>query len=126
MKKQKTALDTLYFVDNSEDKDVTLEIITGGINQTSTIDAEIDNIIIIDSAHGYVPPKIIGKNKNLIGKILIISCTITDTSRDTNFTELRIRLNGGIIFIEYPLFAEVENEGDSINYRCVIRFFNPS
>jgi hypothetical protein len=124
MKDKRTALDTLYFV-NESNKKVSLEIITGGLGQTSTFDAKIEGILDIKKANGSIPQTIISDNKTLIGKILIISCTITDTSRDTNYTELRIRLNGGIMFIEYPLFANVENEGDTVDYRCVIRFFNP-
>lgn len=125
MKDKRTALDTLYFV-NESNKKVSLEIITGGLGQTSTFDVEIEGILDIKNAHGNIPQTVISDNKTLNGKILIISCTITDTSRDTNYTELRIRLNGGIMFLEYPLFANVENEGDTVDYRCVIRFFNPS
>jgi len=125
MNEERTALDTLYFV-NDSNKKVSLEVITGGFGQTSTFDAKIDGILDLQKINGSLSPTIITDNKSLKGKVLIISCTITDTSRDTNYTELRIRLNGGIMFIEYPLFANVENEGDTVNYRCVIRFFNPS
>ncbi|RZJ51766.1 MAG: hypothetical protein EOO44_13895 [Flavobacterium sp.] len=125
MKDKRTALDTLYFV-NESNKKVSLEIITGGLGQTSTFDAKIEGILDIKKANGSIPQTIISDNKTLNGKILTIACTITDTSRDTNYTELRIRLNGGIMFVEYPLFANVENEGDTVDYRCVIRFFNPS
>lgn len=125
MNKERTALDTLYFV-NDSNKKVSLEVITGGLGQTSTFDAKIDGILDLQKINGNLPPTIITDNKSLRGKVLILSCTITDTSKDTNYTELRIRLNGGIMFLEYPLFANVEKEGDTVNYRCVIRFFNPS
>lgn len=124
MENQKTSLDTLYFV-NKTNKKISIEIITGGIGQTSTINASIDGIFD-ENANGYLPETIINSNKNLEGKTLIISCTISDTSREINYTELRIRLKGGLLYAEYPLFASVENEGDTISYRCIIRFYNPS
>ena len=124
MENQKTSLDTLYIV-NKTNKKISIEIITGGIGQTSTINASIDGIFD-ENANGYLPETIINSNKNLEGKTLIISCTITDTSREINYTELRIRLKGGLLYAEYPLFASVENEGDTISYRCIIRFYNPS
>lgn len=125
MTKEIPALETLYFV-NDSNKRVSLEIITGGLDQTSTITIKIDNNEIIKNANGNVPQTFIGDNKSLKGKTLIIACIITDTSKDTNYTELRIRLNGGLFFIEYPLFANVESEGDSIIYKCIINFFKNS
>jgi hypothetical protein len=124
-KKDTIALDTLYLVNNT-DQTIALEIITGGIDQTSTINVEIiDDQIIAKGIIGNLPQTNIGSNKGLQGKILSVTCTISDTSRDTNYTELRIRLNGGILFMEYPLFATVADEGDSVNYVCIVRFFKP-
>jgi hypothetical protein len=122
--KKRTALDTLYFVNDST-KSVTLEIITGGEGQTSKMTIDVDNDIVVKNHPGIFALKAIGTNKSLQGKVLTIVCTIADTSRDTDFTEMRIRLNGGIIFMEFPLFAVVENEGDSVNYTCLITFFKP-
>lgn len=123
--KDTIALDTLYLVSDT-DQTVSLEVITGGIDQTSTINVEIiDSQIVAKGIQGNLPQTTIGSNKDLQGKILSVTCTITDTSRDTNYTELRIRLNGGILFMEYPLFATVPEEGDTINYVCIIRFFKP-
>lgn len=124
MPDQRTALDTLYFVDGSE-KDVVLEIITGGVNQTSTMSIFIDDTAVAENQHGGLQPTVIGTNRTLAGKILTVACNIADTSRDTNFTELRVRLNGGILFMEHPLFATVETEGDSVDYLCIVRFFKP-
>ncbi len=120
----RTSLDTLYLVNRTNQK-VSLEIITGGIEQTSTINAEIDDIKVVDGVNGYLPETVLGKNKDLNGKILIVACTISDTSRNTNYTELILRLRGGMTFREYHLFATVENEGDSVSYICIIHFYNP-
>lgn len=119
-----TALDTLYLVDKTNQK-ISLEIITGGVEQTSTITAELNNQRIVDGVNGYLPEAIIGNNKELSGKTLIIACTIADTSRNTNYTELIIRIKGGISFREYTLFKNVEEEGDSVDYVCLIQFYNP-
>ena len=63
MENQKTSLDTLYFV-NKTNKKISIEIITGGIGQTSTINASIDGIFD-ENANGYLPETIINSNKNL-------------------------------------------------------------
>lgn len=122
--KKKTALDTLYFV-NSSNKNVTLEAITGGVGQKSRMTVTLEGQDVVRNFDGSLPETIIGSNKDLQEKALTVVCTIADMSRDTNFTELRLRLKGGIMFQEYPLFAEVENEGDSVKYVCLITFFKP-
>lgn len=120
---RKTALDTLYFV-NDKDTDISLEIITGSVGQTSTIHAEINGVFDRE-ANGQLTETVIGNNKTLKGKNLIVTCAITDTSRETNYTELIVRLKGGMFYKEYPLYATVEEEGDTVVYVCVIRFFKP-
>jgi hypothetical protein len=122
--KKKTALDTLYFV-NGSNKNVTLEAITGDVGQKSRMSIDLDGKEIAKNHDGSFPETVLGSNKDLLAQTLTIVCTIADTSRNTNFTELRLRLKGGIIFQEYPLFAEVENEGDSVKYICIITFFKP-
>ncbi|HQW92897.1 MAG TPA: hypothetical protein PKY28_07340 [Ferruginibacter sp.] len=121
---KRTAIDTLYFV-NATNRKVSLEVITGSIGQTSKMTINLDGADIIKNHPGIFPETVIGANNELEGKVLTIVCTIADTSRDTNMTEMRIRLNGGIIFMEFPLFAIVENEGDSVNYTCFFTFFKP-
>lgn len=122
--KKRTALDTLYFV-NGTNRTITLEVITGSIGQTSKMTITLDDEEIEKNHPGKFPETVIGSNKGLEGKVLTIVCTIADTSRDTDLTEMRIRLNGGIMFMEFPLFAIVENQGDSVNYTCFITFFKP-
>jgi hypothetical protein len=122
--KKRTALDTLYFV-NGTNRNVTLEVITGSVGQTSKMTIDLDDTNIVKNHPGIFPATVIGTNKNLEGKVLTIVCTIADTSRETNLTEMRIRLNGGVMFMEFPLFATVDAEGDSVNYTCFITFFKP-
>lgn len=122
--KKVAALDTLYFV-NSSNRNVTLEAITGGVGQTSKMTVDIDGEEKAKNHPGNLPETVLGSNKDLQAKTLTVVCVITDTSNDTNYTELRLKLNGGIMFQEFPLFAEVENNGDSVKYVCVITFFKP-
>lgn len=124
MAKKRTSLDTLYFV-NKSNKKISLEAFSGGIGQTSAIQIKIDGMID-EEFEGNLPETVLGQNKDLIDKDLILSCTITDTSKETNYTELIIRIRGGLLYAEYPLYATVDNEGDVVSYRCVIRFFNPA
>ena len=122
--KKRTAIDTLYFV-NATNRKVTLEVITGSIGQTSKMTITLDDEEIAKNHVGIFDETVIGSNSELEGKVLTVVCTIADTSRETNLTEMRIRLNGGILFMEFPLFAIVENEGDSANYTCIFTFFKP-
>jgi hypothetical protein len=122
--KKRTAIDTLYFVNNSS-LAISLEVITGSVGQTSKMTISLDDEMITKNHPGRFPETIIGTNKTLEDKVLTIVCTIADTSRETNLTEMRIRLNGGIMFMEFPLFATVAEEGDSTNFTCFITFFKP-
>lgn len=122
--KKRTALDTLYFV-NGTNRIITLEVITGSIGQTSKMTITLNDKEIKKNHPGIFREAPIGTNNELNGKLLTIVCTISDTSRETDLTEMRIRLNGGIMFMEFPLFAIVENQGDSVNYTCLITFFKP-
>lgn len=124
MEDQRTALDTLYFV-NGGNTPITLEIITGGINQTSTIHVKVEGLFDKPGIKGHLNRTPIGTNQTLNGKNLLIACSIADTSRETNYTELIVRINGGLFYKEYVLYATVENEGDVVSYACIIRFFKP-
>lgn len=123
MKEQKTDLNTNYAVKKT-DHPVSIRVMTGGINQTSVISAEVGNLLNIPEAYGSIPETIIGSNKELKGKRLLLTCIIADTSRDTNYTELKITLKGGSNpkASDFHLFTSVENEGDSVKYTCIISF----
>lgn len=120
----RTALDTLYMV-NDSDNTITLEVITGPEGQTSDTTIEIDDATIAENHAGNFPSTEIGSNKALEGKLLTVICNIADTSQDTNFTEMKVLLGGGISDHEFPLSATVDSPGDSVNYTCIIKFFKP-
>lgn len=120
---EKTTLDTLYLVNNTYRR-ISLEILTGGVGQTSAIQVFIEGILD-EKANGKISLSKFANNKELEGKKLVIVCNITDTSRDHNFTEMIVRLEGGRTTDEYPLRKIVENEGETAEYKCVIEFFNP-
>lgn len=119
-----TTLDTLYLVDQS-DLEVTLSVTIGGANQTSLMTIKMDDEVLVQNHSGDLNKTLLGANKNLHGKKLRIVATITDTSRDTNYTSLGIVLGGGLIGITFPLLKTVEKEGQSVNYLCLIEFFSP-
>ncbi len=125
-------LDTDYIV-NSSDQFVTLEVIIGSVGQTGqtvlTIDDKSPQSVTIgdlpDSFVGGLLPSRIDKNKNLDGKILKVKTSIVDTSRDTNNTELIVRVRGGKFgFKEYTLLSVVRVEGDDAYYEVTINFIN--
>lgn len=118
-----TTLDTLYLIDNSN-KTVSIEILIGDQGQTSTLSMSLENEDIIVNHHGNLPKTGIMKNKFLHRKNLKIQATIADTSRETNVTSLNIKLSGGFLPRNYPLYKMVDQEGDSADYYCNIEFID--
>jgi len=115
-----TSLVTTYVV-NKTNQFVMLTLLIGGAEQTGTSTVELDTEILIEQG-GDLFDFTIGKNKDLADRTLVISTTISDTSRETNHTELIVRLKGGVIFREYALSKEVDEGGKAI-YFCEIDFF---
>jgi hypothetical protein len=121
---ENTTLDTLYIINDSTDP-VTLEVTVEGEGQTSDMTVKLGSEVIAKEHAGNLPEKRLGTNKALIGKKLQLAAVITDTSRETNFTGLKIRLSGGVVPMEFPLFKTVDEEGQSADYLCLIEFFKP-
>lgn len=120
-----TALDTLYILDGSDDV-VTLEVNAGAAGQASDMSIELDGSSIADKLAGDFPETALGTNRELNRKRLRIVATIADLSRETNVTSLTVRLKGGPADTDFLLAKEVEEEGGSVDYICLIRFFQPS
>ncbi len=125
-----TTLTTDYIV-NGSDQLVTLELIIGAPGQTAKTVLKVDGNSPKQSTNGDLPASFSGglnetkidTNKNLSGKILEISTDVTDTSKETNHTELIVRLRGGKYgFTEYPLVLVVDNDGDDAMYKVTIKF----
>lgn len=121
----KTTLDTLYLV-NDSNRIVSIEITVGDQGQTSSLSISLDKEEIISNHIGSLPKKGIKENKLLNGKNLKIQATITDTSKETNVTSLHVKLSGGFLIRNYPLYKMVDQEGESADYYCNIEFINPS
>jgi len=119
-----TTLNTLYITDGSEN-DITLEINAGAEGQTSDMTVKLNSSILAENLSGDFLQTPIGTNQSLNGKKLNIVATIADTSRDTNFTSLTIRLRGGMQPADFPLSKAVDEEGGSVDYLCIIEFFQP-
>jgi len=124
MSNEKTTLDTLYVINGSSES-VTLEVIVGAKDQTSDMSIMLDDTVIADKLAGSFKKKSLGTNEQLNGKKLSILATISDTSRETNLTSLLIRLRGGVDPGDFPLSKNVNDEGGSQDYICLIEFFNP-
>lgn len=115
-----TSLNTVYLVNGNSE--LTLEIIIGAIGQTAKTVASIGKKIIVDDHSGSLNEMSIGKASELDGKVLYVNTIVSDTSRETNITEVILRLRGGVAFREYVLNKEVTEEGDSQPYDCIIEF----
>lgn len=119
-----TTLDKLYIVNDSNNI-VTLEVNAGDKGQTSDMTIKLDDKIIANELAGDFNETALGTNKELNGKKLSIVATIADTSRDTNLTSLTIHVRGGFSSETFPLSKEVEQEGESVDYLCLIEFLRP-
>ena len=118
------ALDRLYIAGDA-DNIVTLEVNAGDKGQTSDMTIKLDDKVIANEIAGDFNETPLGTNNELIGKKLSIVATIADTSRDTNLTSLTIHLKGGFTPETFPLSKEVDREGQSVDYLCLIEFFEP-
>jgi hypothetical protein len=120
----KTNLNTLYLI-NDGTKKVNLEITIGEEGQTSLLTVRLDRKNMKENQAGNLANIEIGQNNELNGKVLKITATITDTSKKTNLTSIKIKMSGGVLASNYELYKTVENEGDSANYYAVIEFYKP-
>lgn len=120
----KTTLDTLYIVNDSANK-VSLDITVGTEGQTSLLNLKLNKKSMVENHKGNLNKYQIGQNNELVGKVLKITAVITDTSRITNLTFLNIKISGGVLPRNYPLYKTVANEGDTAEYNCHIEFFKP-
>ena len=120
----KTNLDTLYLV-NDKNRKIKLNITVGDEGQSSMLTVRLNKTVLIENHEGDLIDYEIGNNNELNGKKLKIVATISDTSRTTNLTFLNIKINGGVLTRNYPLYKTVENEGDAADYYCNIEFYKP-
>jgi hypothetical protein len=118
------ALDRMYIV-GAADNIVTLEVNAGDRGQTSDMTIKLDDKVVANEIAGDFNETTLGTNKELTGKKLSIVATIADTSRETNLTSLTIHLKGGFIPETFPLSKEVDQEGQSVDYLCLIEFLRP-
>jgi len=118
------SLNTVYVLIDTN-ASVTLTINIGVPGQTAMTTILLDGDVIVEDNNGIFPETIIGTNQSLDGKMLFITSTVADTSRDSNFTEIIIRVKGGRNIKRYPLSKTVDSEGQSVPYICVIVFAKP-
>ena len=121
---ESTTLETLYLV-NGSPNEVKLSIDVGDPGQSSDMTVRLSGNVIVEDHPGELPQRVIGTNKNLEGKILTIVATITDMPQTSNVTRLQINLSGGPVPSNFKLRRKVDKEGQSVDYLCLIEFFNP-
>ena len=115
-------LNDFYLVDNSAN-DVKVELKIGAIGQKGLSSLNLGNgKFNKENVKGDLPQTSIGENKDLDMKKLTVLTTISDTSKQTNNTNLEIILTGGLNKKSYSLNKTVNSEGDSADYICVIQF----
>ena len=120
-------LNPIYAINATTD-DVIFETIIGDIGQTSKTDVTLtdplgnDNNLFVHQ-DGNIPNTTIGKNNNLSGFKLTVTCIITVTSATSNYCEELIKLTGGINDITYKLYdSTLTNIGDSTTLTSIIDF----
>lgn len=121
---QNTTLDTLYVI-NGSGNNITLAIKVGDKGQTSNMTIKVNDAVIVQNHPGDFATTSLGTGDLLDGKKLSIVATIADTSRETNVTSLKIQLQGGLDPADFLLSKEVDQEGASADYLCLIEFFKP-
>ncbi|HEX4875687.1 MAG TPA: hypothetical protein VFV31_03390 [Chitinophagaceae bacterium] len=115
-----TTVNTAYFLNGTQNP-VTLKIFIGDKGQSGDSVISLDNVIIGKNLKGDIE-MMVGTNQELAGKVLDITTTVLDLSRETNKTEVTVSLTGGIAEREYFLNEEVKNEGDLVPYSMIFRF----
>lgn len=116
-----TTLNTAYFLNDTKEN-ITLNLLISVPGQTSTSIVSLDDIPINESPLKGDVFITLGSNAQLDKKVLRITTIVTDTSRESNQTGVDVKIKGGVLDKEYPLQAEVLNEGDSVFYSIIIRF----
>lgn len=110
-------LNEVYFVNDSNEA-IRFETKVGAPGQTSKTDATLTdaahNHTALATGHsGSIPEMVIGKNKNLDGFVLTVTCMVTATADDTTFCEELVLLKGGVKDEKYRLCETVEEKGKS-------------
>ena len=118
---EKTNIDTFYTVDNSQGN-VTLEIFINAPGQTCNSKIQVNDVVKVDNHSGSLEEQPLDTNKNLAGKTLFISTTITNTSGHEAKAEVIIRLKGGESPCEDKLF-KTHAIAETVNYTYTCDFF---
>ncbi len=123
-----TLKDDIYLIGNFKRK-INLEIIAGPFGQSAKMIVEIDGKPAIpgEPEHiGNFPQTSLGLDTKIHRKVVSIIATITDLSKDTNYTSLELIFTGGLTTKTYSLNKIVDEEGQSADYICFIEFFDPN
>ena len=114
-----TAITTAYRV--RDDDDITFGVTIGDAQRgLSTI--RLGTQQLAQNVKGSFPQKL-GKGKDLKGKNLFCTTTVTDVRTETNRTSVTYTVEGGPNHFEETLKKTVESHGDAVFYTAEIFFF---
>jgi hypothetical protein len=104
--------------------DISLLIETGAEGQGSLTTIKINRKTIVrDIAGSMTEPLLIGKSNDLRGSILRVKTIISDLSKKTDDTSIRINITGGVQDYINKVEKTVGAEGESVLYTATIEFF---
>ena len=83
----------------------------------------MDSLTIYRNYSGTYSERPLGSNRSLHGKILKIVAVVADNARDTSFTQMNLRLRGGLGQRQYSLTKRTNDDGDSEPYVALIEFY---
>jgi len=112
---------TSYRVATAGDVSVAVDV---GLGQIGTITLFLEDAELVAGAEAPLPPRVLGAGTALAGRLLTIEVTVTDVSIMTNQMSVVVRLEGGTAPKTITANAEVDEEGDSRDFRVFVLFKN--
>jgi hypothetical protein len=114
-----TTLSTSYLTEAGQNIEVS--IIIGDVGQSGVSEVWLDSEKIMDGVQGSF--KYTNDSDTLRNSTLNIYTIVTDTSRNSNYTEVGLHITGGASDFHNRLHKEVASEGESVFYENEIFFY---
>ena len=114
-----TTLSTSYLTDGNQD--IQVSIIIGDIGRSGVSEVWLDDEKIMEGVQGSFNYH--NNSDTLRNKTLNIYTIVTDTSQNSNYTEVGLHITGGVSNFHNRLHKEVANDGESVFYENEIFFY---
>ncbi len=111
-----------FYKINTDDNQVTLDLIFGDLGQSVDYVLALDDVIKIDHSKISIQDYTLGKGPDLAGKTLTVSGNIQDMPATSHNITLILRIKGGATNIERP-YASPVNPGDNIDISLAVHFY---